>query len=48
MPLETKTKIKKVITLLESYLDLINTEVPRQWQRFQEYFEVWADLIREN
>jgi len=26
----------------------MHTEVPRNWLRFEEYFEVWAELIREN
>jgi hypothetical protein len=39
--------METVLQFLGTYLGLIYNEVPRNWVRFQEYFEVWAELIRE-
>lgn len=39
-------KFIKVNMFLDEFLELMFTEVPQNWTRLQEYFEVWADLIR--
>lgn len=38
----------KIAELLVAYTELMHTELPRVWMRFEEYFEVWIDLIRDN
>lgn len=43
---EIKKKMDTVLQFLDAYLALIHSDVPRNWVRYQEYFEVWAELIR--